>query len=230
MANLGREGHRERVKEVYKKHGLDTMSDHNVLELLLFYAIPRKDVKPIAYNLINRFKTLDNVFNADIETLKTVDGIGENTAILISLLKDINTKINESKNKDITMLGSSEKSKEYAENLLKFCKDEKVIMICLDNNCNIIDHHTISQGTVNFSVVDEKTIIKTVITDDASSVIIAHNHPNGEAVPSTEDVNFTIELLNLLRKIRVDLNDHIIVGKTNTLSMRMSAKYCTFFD
>lgn len=230
MAELGREGHRERVKAAYRKHGLEIMPDHNVLELLLFYAIPRKDVKPIAYNLMNRFKTLENVFNADMDTLKTVDGVGENAAILISLIKDVNARISESQNNDVKNLDSSEKSKAYAQNLLRHCEYEKVIIICLDNNCRVIDHHTVSEGTVNCSVVNHKKIVECVIRDKAASLIIAHNHPHGNPTPSTEDINFTVEILNLLRKIQVDLNDHIIVGNKSTLSMRTTARYCEFFD
>lgn len=230
MADLGREGHRERVKNTYKAYGLEAMPDHNVLELLLFYAIPRRDVKPIAYNLINRFGTLENVFKADIDTLKTVDGVGENAALLISLFRDISARIYESRNQTLSVLDTSQKSKTYAENMLKFCENEKVIIICLDNNCSVINHHTIAEGTVNCSVVDRKKIIEHVIRDKASSIIIAHNHPHGPSNPSNEDVNFTVEILNLLRGIHVGLNDHIIVGGSDTLSLRTTAQYCDFFD
>lgn len=230
MADLGREGHRERVKNTYKTHGLEAMPDHNVLELLLFYAIPRKDVKPIAYNLINRFKTLDNVFRADIDTLKTVDGIGENAAILISLFKDISTRIYESRNQAMSVLDTTQKSKSYAENLLRFCENEKLIVVCLDNNCRVINHHTVAEGTVNCSVVDRKKIVEHVIRDKAASVILAHNHPHGSPEPSAADISFTLGILSLLRQIHVCLNDHIIVGSSGTATLRSNAQCCKFFD
>lgn len=230
MAELSREGHRERVKEVYRKNGLESMPDHNVLELLLFYAIPRRDVKPIAYNLINRFKTLENVFNADIDTLKTVDGVGENAAILISLFRNINVRILENRNSAIKVLDTSQKSKTYAENLLRSSENEKLIVICLDNKCGIINHHIAAEGTVNCAIVDQKKIIEYAIRDNAASLILAHNHPQGDPYPSTEDVNFTVKTLSLLRPIQIDLNDHIIVGCNSTISMRMTAQYCDYFD
>lgn len=230
MADLSPEGHRKRMKERYIKGSSDTLDDHHLLELLLFYSIPRKDVKPVAYNILNHYKTLDKVFSAEYEDLLSIDSVGESTAMLIKLINDINKRIDTDKNKNIKRLSSYAEAKEYASNILRNLPTERIIVISLDNKLNIINTETIANGTVNFAGVDPKKIIKCVLRDNAASVIIAHNHPHGDPAPSPADVDFTADLLNILRNLNIPLNDHIIVGDREAISMSQMPRYAHFFD
>ncbi len=230
MAQLGRDGHRGRVKQAYLQTGIDSLHDHNILELLLFYAIPRKDVKDIAYELINKFGSFENVFEANIDDLMSVKGVGENTAVLISLVSDINNRISLNKNSSVKALKNSELAREYVKNIIGRAKNEKVLVISLDNELGIIGSHIVSDGTVSCANVEPKKIIECVIKDNAASVIIAHNHPKGDSTPSDTDIAFTIEILQLLRKLGVKLNDHIIVGKKDICSMNSITKYMLYFE
>lgn len=230
MAKLSREGHRERVKQSYLDNSFESMPDHNVLELLLFYAIPRKDVKPIAYELINRFGSLENVFNANIEELKHTDGVGENTAILISLVKNIYDRVLKNHNTNVKRINDNKSAKEYVTNLLKEKHDENVVAISLDNNLKIIHVNYIAHGTVNCAVFNPKKVVECAIRDNAPIILLAHNHPNGGANPSKDDVEITSSVTNILRQLNISLVDHIIVGSDETKSMRNMAKYVNLFD
>lgn len=230
MANLSREGHRERVKQSYLDNSFESMADHNVLELLLFYAIPRKDVKPIAYNLINYFGSLENVFNANIEELKNVDGVGESTAVLISLVKNIYERVLKNHNSKVNRLKDNESAKKYVTNLLKKKSEENVIVISLGNNLQIIHVNNIASGTVNCAAVEPKSVVECAIRNNAPIVLLAHNHPMGSANPSDDDVELTSSVTTVLRQLNIVLIDHIIVGCDNTKSMRNMAQYADMFD
>jgi DNA repair protein RadC len=230
MAELGPQGHRNRMKQLYLNSPTDAISDHNLLEILLYYAIPRMDVKPIAYDLMNYFGSLENVLNADVKELQKVKGIGENTAILISLVRSINDKMLANKNNEIKMLDNSHIMKKYFENLLQYKSDEHIIVVSLDNDLKIINTNVICKGSSNFATIDPKVLVQCVLKDDASSVVIAHNHPTGSVEPSMADVEFTASVLSVFRQINIRLIDHIIVGRKETKSMRSMLKYANMFD
>lgn len=229
MADISRNGHRQRVKQTFID-SKDSLPDHNLLELLLFYSIPRKDVKPIAYNLINHFGSLEAIFNASIDELIQVDGVGESTAILISASKTINDRILINKNNSITTLDNYHETIKYVDNILKSACVEKFLMITLNNKSDIIKTHIISTGDVNYALVDPCEVVKYAIRDKASAVIIAHNHPKGSWEPSGQDINLTINILHLLRSFHIYLNDHIVVGEDKTVSLRNTIAYSKYFE
>lgn len=224
-----KDGHRKRLKEKYLKSE-NSLLDYEILELLLTYSIPRKDVKPIAKALLNKFKSIENVLNASKSQLLSVDGIGENSVILLNLFQTLIKRINENKNSDITVLDNSKTTALYCKNLLQDEMVEKFIVICLDNKNRIISSNVMFEGTVNFIDIQPRNIIEKVIIDNASSVIIAHNHPKGKAQASLNDINFTLNIKNLLKTIHVALNDHIIVGENEILSMRLSSQFSKYFE
>lgn len=232
MKELKREGHRKRVKDAYLNNPkmIESMSDHNMLELLLFYSIPRVDVKEVAYALMNRFGSLENVFNATPDELVTVDGIGENSAILISLVKHFHDRIKINQNSKTKKLTNFNVTAKYVSNLIGSSTVEKVIVISLDNDLNIIKTHFVADGTVNHAHVETADIIKRLLNDKASSVIIAHNHPKGSCEPSADDVNFTIKMLDMFRKISIRFIDHVIVNEHDCFCMSQECKYADYFD
>lgn len=221
-------GHRKRLKEKYKSDN-NSLYDYELLELLLTYSIPRKDVKPIAKDLIKHFGSFENIFSAKPELLMQVDGIGENSALLISLLNTINGRISKNRNTNIKELNNSNETKEYFNNLLKDEKNEKIAVLSLDNSNRIISCRIISEGTVNLIEISPRKIIEAVITDNASNVIIAHNHPFGNAEPSAQDIDFTLKTRDLLRPLGINLFDHIIVGEKDVFSMRSSLRFVHYF-
>ncbi|MBQ8077359.1 MAG: RadC family protein [Eubacterium sp.] len=229
MEELSRKGHRQRLKDAYLKSGLDSMPDHNVLELILFYAIPQKDVKPLAYELINHFGSLENVINADIKELMLVNGVKEHTAILISLFKGVNLRVNQNCAKE--KYRSFESIAKYSSMMLRSYTNEVIMIVTFDNNNSIINTHIRDGGTVNRAQISKKDIAEIALRDNASSLAIAHNHPGGNTNPSVADINMTQELSVFLRQLNVRLIDHVIVGEGGkTESIKSNSKYIKFFD
>ncbi len=229
MEELSRKGHRQRVRNTYLNNGFDSMPDHNVLELILFYAIPQKDVKPLAYDLINHFGSFNNVINADIDELMKVKGVKENTAVLISLFNKVNLRV--SQNRANMESYSFESLAEYASQMLKDYKHEVIMIVSFDNNRKIINSHIRDKGSVNRAGITKKEIAEIILRDDASSIAIAHNHPDGDPTPSGADISMTQELGTFLRQFNVSLVDHIIVGENaETLSLKTTPKYALYFD
>ncbi len=229
MENLSRKGHRQRVKESYLKNSFDAMPDHNILELILFYAIPQKDVKPIAYSLINHFGSLENVLNADVSELIQVDGIQEHSAILLTLFRDVHRRLNQQK-ADV-QYRTFEQLMDFASMKLKDYQTEAILIVTFDNAKSIINTHILTGGEVNSAVLNKKDVAQFVIRDNASSVVVAHNHPSGSAVPSAADIDATISLSQFLRQINIALLDHIVVGGDGTVqSIKGDLRYAKYFD
>lgn len=218
--NLSRYGHRSRMRKLYIDGGMENAPDHNLLELFLSVLIPQKDVKQTAYDLLNEFGSLEGVINADVTSLMTVKGVGESVAVGIKMVYELNKRIDINRNSNITNIASMSDACEYCTNLLKNEIVEMFVMISIDNIGNIINTHKISQGNVNCAKIDTSKILKYAIVDNASGIIVAHNHPHGNAEPSGDDVDLTINIKSALSQINVSLIDHIIVGEKETKSFR----------
>lgn len=225
MAELSRYGHRQRMRNLYLAGGMENAPDHNLLELFLSLVIPQKDVKPLAYELINTFGSLENVINADPQDLMAVNGIGESTAVAISLIRDINKRVAQNRNGKFTKLNSTESAIEYCRNILSQEKKEKFLLITLNNEGYVIRYHIFDSGNVNTVSVDVRSTVKYIINDNAAGVIISHNHPGGKSQPSAADINFTIQFRSLVRKINVNFIDHIVVGSGDCTSFACNPQY-----
>jgi len=193
--------------------GMENAPDHNLLELFLTGIIPRKDVKPLAYAILNYFGTLERVINATPQQLMEVNGVGEATAVQISLIKTIYKRVMSNKNNSIKVLLSVHSATEFCKNLLSEELVEKAYLITLDGNYRIIGTYCVGKGGIDETYIDRKTIIAHVIRDEARFVYFAHNHPNAMANPSAADLNFTIELKKMLTDLRVVLLEHIVIGE-----------------
>lgn len=221
-------GHRQRVKEKFLKNQ-SAFGDYELLELLLMYSIPRIDVKPIAKDLLRRFCSLENVFNATPEQLMQVKGVGENSAILINLFSTVKKKISKNKNDNVTHLDSNENSIAFFANYFENERNEQIIAVSLDNSNKIIATRVLSNGLVNASEFSLRKIVDMVAADNPSSIIVSHNHPRGKAEPSAADISFTIKIRDFLRSVNVSFLDHIVVGEDKSLSMRASRTYSKYF-
>lgn len=213
-------GHRDRLRARYIKDGLDSFEDHQVLELLLFYSIGRKDTNEIAHRLLKEFGSLSNVFEASAEELMRVDGIGENSAVLISCISGLFRRYNQSlmdKNPRIETTGGA---MIYAKSLLTGRKYENLYVICMDGKGEIIHSKKIAEGTLDEVSAYPRKIVESALQSKAHSVILAHNHPGGPALPSEADLVVTRKAAKALALVDIDLRDHIIVGKDNVISLK----------
>lgn len=205
-------GHRQRMKERFLAGGLDGFSDHEILELILFYAIPRRDVNELSHRLVERFGSFKAVFDADYEDLQKVDGIGENAAILIKLMAESFRKYALSDGKDVMIYDTLQKVGEYAVKLYIGVSVEKLYALLFDNKMMLLDTVMLGEGAVNSVHFSVRTIAEKALKRDASSIILIHNHPNGTPYPSDEDKRFSTYLKDLLSNFDIALIDHIIVA------------------
>ncbi len=220
--NLSRNGHRQRMRQSYLNGSMENMPDHNLLELFLSIIIPQKDVKELAYALINRFGSLEGVLNADAQQLMTVNGIGEAAAVGIKMVVELNKRVMKNKNQNVLNLNCCDEAVNYCKNILCYEKVEKLIMITVNNDGSIINTHTIGTGNANSSSANQRQILENAIIDHASGVIFAHNHPSGSSKPSDADVNFSMSIGTTLSDIGINFIDHIIIGNDEPFSLRMS--------
>ncbi|MDP2156877.1 MAG: DNA repair protein RadC [Nitrospirota bacterium] len=197
----------------FLKEGLDGFEDHQVLELLLFQAVPRLDTNPIAHRLIKKFGSLSAVLEADPKDLASVEGVGENAAAYLSLLPQVTRRYFHDRVKHSRKpLNNSESSAEYLVPLLAGRSEEVFYVICLDSQLRVLYPALISEGTVKDALVHPRHVVESAVRHKAASVILAHNHPAGSAKPSAHDLKLTRSLVQALGGINVQVVDHVIVA------------------
>ena len=206
------DGHRERMKRRFIQAGLEGFNDHNLLEMLLFYAVPRKNTNELAHKLIEHFGSLTAVFEADFEELKTVEGVGDNAATLIKLAPQLGKRYLEEKSAPKNVISSVNAAGEYFVAKFMFEVNEVAYALLLDSANGIIACKQISRGVVNATEVGVRMLVETAIKSNAASVIISHNHPAGLPLPSKEDEYCTELVRKALELVDIKLLDHIIVA------------------
>lgn len=213
-------GHRERMKKRFLETGLNGFDDVNVLELLLFYAIPRQDTNPVAHALLERFGSVHGVFEATVDDLKTVKGVGENAAILLHLIPQVCKRYMFSKKKRNEIITSLDDLYRYILPLFAFDAEEFLYMLCLDSGNRVLDCSQISQGAVDTVNVNSRKILEVAVARHASKIVLAHNHPSGILTPSYADIEISKRLESALKVFEIELMDHVIVGDGECISMR----------
>lgn len=221
------DGHRERKKEQFRRYGLDSFADHEVLEMLLFFAIPRQDTNPLAHRLLERFGTLDDVFSAPPRELKKVEGMGDNAITLIKLLFPICRRVRLSEGNGEIILNSCERSGEYFKKYFYGEKNEVFYEACLDVKGKLLACYRLAEGCVDAVAINPRALVENALAANASRVILAHNHPSGVAMPSTADIRSTDQIRDALEAIGVDLVDHIIVADDDYVSFTASGELCS---
>lgn len=207
------DGHRDRLRLRFLKEGLDGFEDHQVLELLLFHAIPRRDTNPIAHRLIRRFGGLSAVLEADPKDLASVEGVGPTAAAFLSVIPQITRRYLHGKVRHSRMtLNTSESAAEYLISLMAGRPEEVFYVICLDSRLRVLYPALISEGTVKDALVHPRKVAEAAVRHRAASVILAHNHPAGSARPSVHDHKLTRNLVQTLGGINIQVVDHIIVA------------------
>lgn len=216
------DGHRVRLKKRFLEQGLDSFDDHQALELLLFYALPRIDVNPLAHRLLHHFGGLDRVFEASVEELCQVEGIGENTALLLRLLPQLNRRCNIRQNQPRKTIASATQAWQYLAPYFLDTREEIIYLLCLDNRQRILSCTCLAKGETDCANFSIRRLIETVVSRKAASVILAHNHTSGIALPSADDIHTTRHLKKALDAIGVYLQDHIILAGNDFVSLAAS--------
>ena len=215
------DGHRQRKREQFLQHGLEGFTDHEVLELLLFYAIPRRDTNETAHRLIAAFGSLNGVFSASVGELSRVEGVGEQTALFLTLLPAVNKYAALEGRKDI-ILNSVESVGRFFLRLLRGERREVLYQVCLDAKGKMLSYGRLSSGTASMAPVSVREVVETALRCDASRVLLGHNHPSGVALPSEEDRQITLQIQQALSTMDIRLVDHIVVADEDFVSMAAS--------
>ncbi len=221
------DGHREKMRQRFLKGGLDNFADHEALELLLFYAIPRRDTNELAHRLIERYGSLGAVLTAPIDDLSNFPGIGERTAILLHLAPELYRRARMEAVSD-TPLNSVERVGSYLLERFAGERNEVVYQLCLDRKGKLLRCKRLSEGGIAAASLNIRSVVENAVLTGASAVILAHNHPSGVALPSQEDLATTRQIVQALRTIDVPLADHIIVADGDYVSFAQSG-YLTNF-
>ncbi|MDD2234762.1 MAG: DNA repair protein RadC [Desulfitobacteriaceae bacterium] len=204
------EGHRSRLKNRFLEEGLDGFEDHQTLELLLFYAIPRKDLNELAHSLINKYGSLAGVLEADPKDLAKTPGLGLNSAILLALIPSLTRIYLKDRWGTRPTLDGTIKAGKYILTLFAGRTYEVFYVICLDAQHQVIYPALVHEGTIDQAPVYPRLIVETALRHKAHSVILAHNHPGGNPTPSPQDIDVTKRIQSALEQISVTVLDHII--------------------
>ncbi len=213
MEKLSYLGHRERIKNKFKKEGLKPFLDHEVLELLLTYSIPRKDTKKLAWDLLNTFGSLSGVLEASNFDLQKIAGVGPQSAMLINIVREIITRHSYDKVKKRHSIANHEELYNYCMAHLQNKKQECFEVLFLDIKLRLIAAEVLSEGNIDNTTVYPRKLIELILKHGAKSIICVHNHPSGDPTPSNEDKFMTNNLKNVLEILSVKVLDHIIVGR-----------------
>ena len=222
------EGHRERTKKRFLEHGFDGFEDHNILELLLFYSIPRSDTNEIAHELLDKFKSLSAVFDAPVEELCKIKGISLHSATLIKMIPSLLSVYYTDKTKETKIVSSTSEAGKFFVPRFYGKKNEEVHMLLLDDKKKVIKCVKLFEGTVNSAPVTVKKVVAEAVNSNATGVIIAHNHPTGVALPSRSDIKVTEKIYKALELINIQLCDHIIVADDDFISLADSGEFERF--
>ncbi|MBO7605112.1 MAG: DNA repair protein RadC [Elusimicrobiaceae bacterium] len=213
-------GHRDRIKNKFKKEGLKPFLDHEVLELLLTYSIPRKDTKKLAWDLLKTFGTLSGVLESSNFELRKVKGIGPQSALLINFIREIITRYTYDKVQNRCKISNHEDLYNYCMAHLQNKKLECFEVLFLDIKHRLIAAEILSHGTVDSTTIYPRRLIELILKHGAKSIICVHNHPSGDPSPSFEDEIITKNIKEALKILAVELDDHIIVGNGKIYSFR----------
>lgn len=209
----------------FREEGLDSFNQVQMLELLLFYCIPRKDTNELAHRLIDRFGSVSRVMDAPISELMKIPGVGENTATFLHLIKAAGRYYQVDSIRKGVQIKDIEDCGKYMMPYFIGRQVETVFLLCLNANCAVISCREVGEGEVNSAVISPRAIVEIALAEKASTVVLAHNHPSGVALPSQEDVVATKRLAAALATVDVALFDHLIIADDDYVSLTQSGLY-----
>jgi DNA repair protein RadC len=213
-------GHRERLRERFHGAGPDALSDYELLEMVLFSAKPRGDVKPLAKTLIKKFGSFAEAVHAPEARLREVDGIGDRTITQLKLIAAAASRIARGQLKQRTLLSSWNDVIDYCRTSMAFADKEQFRILFLDKRNQLIADEVQQTGTVDHTPVYPREVIKRALELSATAILLVHNHPSGDPTPSQADIQMTRAIVDIARPLGISLHDHIIVGKNGHASMK----------
>jgi DNA repair protein RadC len=220
MTEGGYEGHRERLLSRFEETGLAGLADYEIVEILLTFVIHRKDTKPLAKELLLKYKTISGLFHASQTELARIKGVGRRTAMLFLLMREVTAYCLREKIEKRPILLHRKDVEEFLRFNFGRRGDEYVAAVYLDNGNNVIDTDIVCEGTVNQCVVYPRVVVEKAVQYKAASVILAHNHPGGGANPSEADWMITERLVKIGKLLDMPLLDHVIITRDKTVSLR----------
>ncbi len=213
-------GHRDRLREKFAEGGGDALPDYELLELLLFRAIPRRDVKPLAKALIRRFGSLAEVLGAEAPRLLEVEGIGPGVVSDLKLVEAAGRRLARGEIRDRDVLTSWSALSEYLRATMAFAAREEFRILFLDKRNHLIADEVQGRGTVDHTPVYPREVARRALELSATAIILAHNHPSGDPAPSSADVAMTREIVAVLAPLHIVVHDHVILGRNGHASLK----------
>ena len=230
MSDHMHDGHRARMKEQFLKSGMDSFSAHQVLEVLLYFSVPRVDTNPLAHRLVDHFGSLSQVLDADFEQLRQVKGVSEHTATQILFVSELLRRYQCEKAEKPTSFHSLNEIGRYLQAQYTNEKVEKLRILCFNNRGNLLHTAVISEGGLVSTDINIRRIVETALRYPTTTVVMAHNHPAGFAIPSAQDYNCTVQVRRALEMVEIELSDHIVFAENDFVSMRQTAKFAGAFS
>jgi len=219
------DGHRQRLKERFRLEGLDNFDELYVLELLLFYCIPRADTNPLAHRLLDHFGSLTAVLNATPDELEKVSGVSRGTSTFLSLITQVGRYYHIKQSQPGDILRTIDQCGKYLVPYFYGREKETVFMLCLDAKCKVISCKKVGEGSVNSANIPVRRVVEIALGANATTVVLAHNHPSGLAIPSADDVQTTHRIASALETVEITLADHIVVSGDDFVSIAQSQYY-----
>ncbi len=212
--------HRARMRKKFVDNGFEGFADHEILEMLLYYSVPRRNTNPLAHKILDKYKTLANVFDAPPEELMREVGVSEVTATLLSMVPKLSKVYETSKWNRMVCLSDVETLGRYAISMFKDKINEEFALICLDSNRRVHWSGIIVKGTIDRTEAYPRLVVNEALKHNATNVVFVHNHPGGTLAPSVADKEATDNLVGVLRGIGIKVLDHIIVSGNRYFSMQ----------
>jgi DNA repair protein RadC len=213
-------GHRMRLRERFRGAGADALSDYELLEMVLFRALPRGDVKPLAKSLIKKFGSFAEVVHAPATRLREIDGVGEATITELKLIAAAANRVAKGQMQQRTMLSSWNEVIDYCRTSMAFADKEQFRILFLDKRNQLISDEVQQVGTVDHTPVYPREVIKRALELSATAIILVHNHPSGDPTPSQADITMTRAIIDIAAPLGISVHDHIIVGKNGHASLK----------
>ncbi|WP_206109948.1 RadC family protein [Peteryoungia ipomoeae] len=213
-------GHRDRLRARFKESGDSALADYEILELLLFRLIPRRDTKPVAKALLARFGSLAGVLGAPANLLQEVNGIGETVALDLKLVANIAQRMLKSELREKHVLSSWSSVIDYCHAAMAYETTEQFRILFLDKRNTLIADEVQGRGTVDHTPVYPREVVKRALELSATAIILVHNHPSGDPTPSRADIDMTRTIVETAKPLGITVHDHIIIGKEGHASLR----------
>jgi DNA repair protein RadC len=213
-------GHRERLRQRFRNAGAEALSDYELLELVLFRALPRRDVKPLAKTLVGKFGSFAETVHASEARLREVPGLGEAAITEIKLIAASASRVAKGPLMQRTLLSSWTQVIEYCRTAMAFADKEQFRILFLDKKNQLIADEVQQVGTVDHTPVYPREVLKRALELSATAIVLVHNHPSGDPTPSQADIQMTKAIIDIAGPLGISVHDHIIVGKNGHASMR----------